>query len=378
VVSVFTRFTLKFAIAIARGFYALVKIFPVQDKVTFLSRGNSFTSIDFQLLGQAIERERPSTSAVFLNHPLSSLWKVPFQMVVEMYHISTSRAVVIDTYIVAVSVLKHRPQLKVLQIWHALGAFKVFGRMAIGRAEGSAEGLARVMHMHENYTYVSAPSTATAAVYQQCFGIHESRIVLAGSPRVDYLLDDATQRRQREILMEKYEIPRDREVVLFAPTFRKNSAIPVDELARQIDTDRFVLLLRKHPLDDQTVVSDLRVIITDESEGIELLAVADHLVTDYSAIVFEASLRNIPVYFWTFDREEYAANRGFMIDFDTEAPGPITDSAVAIAHEIATAQPSSRISEFASKYVETTHFNNADRLAQLLLAGDFPADWASS
>jgi CDP-ribitol ribitolphosphotransferase len=378
VVSVFTRLPLRFAIAVASGIYALAKILPVQDKVTFISRGNSFTSIDFQLLGEAIERERASTHAVFLNHPLSSLWKVPFHMVAEMYHVATSRAVVIDTYIVAVSVLKHRPQLKVLQIWHALGAFKAFGRMAIGRAEGSAEGLAQVMRMHENYTYVSAPSAATAAVYRQCFGIDESRIVLAGSPRVDYLLNDETQQTQREMLTEKYEIPHDRKVVLFAPTFRKNSPIPVDELVSQIDTNRFVVLLRKHPLDDRTVVSDPRVIITDESEGIELLAVADHLVTDYSAIVFEASLRNIPVYFWTFDREEYAVKRGFMLDFDAEAPGPITDSAAEIAHEIATAKPSPRSSAFASKYVETTHFNNADRLAQLLLAADFPADWARS
>lgn len=370
----FTRLPLTLAIAVANGVYRLVKLFPVRDKVTFISRAHSFTSIDFELLGKAITRASSGTHVVFLNHPLSRLWKFPFQMLTEMYHIATSRAVVIDTYVVAVSVLRHRPQLKVLQIWHALGAFKAFGKMALGRAEGSAASLAHVMHMHENYTFVSAPSVATAEVYRKCFGVDASRIVLAGSPRVDYLRDDVLQRRQRLKLREKYGIPHDSEVVLFAPTFRKDSAVPVDELMSEIDPERFVVLLRKHPLDVRTTVNDARVIVTNESEGVELIAVADHLVTDYSAIVFEASLLNVPSYFWTFDREEYDSKRGFILDFDLEAPGPINSSAAEIARAISAVQDSRRSSSFAAKYVETTHFNNAERLAQLILTADFPAD----
>ena len=41
-----------------------------------------------------------------------------------MYHLATSRACIVDTYIIPVSILKHRDELIIIQIWHALGAIK--------------------------------------------------------------------------------------------------------------------------------------------------------------------------------------------------------------------------------------------------------------
>lgn len=373
-----TRLPLTLGIAVARGLYWFIKLLPTRDKVTFISRGNDFTSIDFRLLADAIVGQSPATRVVFLNHPLKSRLAYPFRMVAEMAHIATSRAVVVDTYVIPVSVLNHKPGLIVTQMWHALGAFKAFGLMAVGRAEGSSRDLARAMHMHEKYTYVSAPSNAVADIYRQCFGVDRESIIVAGSPRVDYLTDAVTQANRRFELRQKYGIREGHEVVLFAPTFRKSSGIPVDELAREFDPERYTVVLRKHPLDTTTTVTAANVVVADEREGIELLAIADHLVTDYSAIVFEATLLNIPCYFWTFDRSEYANARGFIIDFDREAPGVLCDAARDIAEAVRSGKSAERSAAFASKYIETTGFNNAERLGGYVLGRLTPTREESS
>ena len=55
----------------------------------------------------------------------------------QMAAIASSKAVVIDTYCIAVSLLKQRKETEIIQIWHALGALKRFGRSIAGnRGEG--------------------------------------------------------------------------------------------------------------------------------------------------------------------------------------------------------------------------------------------------
>ena len=52
-----------------------------------------------------------------------------------------------------------------------------------------------------------------------------------------------------------------------------------------------------------------------------LLFVTNILVTDYSSSVFEATLLQIPMIFYVFDKEEYLENRDIYYDFDTFVPG---------------------------------------------------------
>ena len=39
--------------------------------------------------------------------------------------------------------------------------------------------------------------------------------------------------------------------------------------------------------------------------GMDLLHVADYIITDYSAIVYEASIVEKPIYFYTYDYDKY-------------------------------------------------------------------------
>ena len=53
-----------------------------------------------------------------------------------MYHVATSHVCIIDSYSLPISVLKHKKDLKVMQIWHAMGAIKKFGYQTVGKTSG--------------------------------------------------------------------------------------------------------------------------------------------------------------------------------------------------------------------------------------------------
>ena len=67
-----------------------------------------------------------------------------------------------------------------------------------------------------------------------------------------------------------------------------------------------------------------RVLDLSEKEPVnDLLLVADLLITDYSSVIFEAVILEIPVLFYAFDLEEYIQKRDFYFDFESMVPGPV-------------------------------------------------------
>ena len=66
----------------------------------------------------------------------------------QMKHaIATSKVLVLDSYCIAASILHHRKSLKIIQMWHAMGGYKKFGKSILDMEEGSSAKLADVMVM---------------------------------------------------------------------------------------------------------------------------------------------------------------------------------------------------------------------------------------
>ena len=110
--------------------YKFFKLLKTRNKITFISRQSNKIGIDFKLLIEEIKRQSPDTKTVVLNKELnkSIISKILyfFHMFVQMYHISTSKVIILDGYCIMISILKHKKDLKVIQIWHALGSLKKF------------------------------------------------------------------------------------------------------------------------------------------------------------------------------------------------------------------------------------------------------------
>src|SRR4051812_45018379 len=95
-------------VVVLRGIYWLLKRLPAQDKIMLASRLYTATARDFATLQNEIARQSRATKVVVLNHRNTNSLRVPFQMLGEMYHLSAARACITDSYIAAISVLRHK------------------------------------------------------------------------------------------------------------------------------------------------------------------------------------------------------------------------------------------------------------------------------
>lgn len=128
-------------------------------------------------------------------------------------------------------------------------------------------------------------------------------------------------------LRKKMNIPVDKRVILYAPTFREYDktasmevkvSVPMDiEKWRQELGDDYVLLFRAH----YEVAKGLNIQDDDfvrEMSGYpqleDLMIVSDLLISDYSSIFFDYSIMPKPMLAFCYDYERYASERGMYFD----------------------------------------------------------------
>ena len=316
----------------AEGLYAVIKaVVPVRRRVVLLSRQSDAPSRDFVLLAEALRAADPALEMVVDCRTLAgSLWgrmtALPAS-IRQMRLLAGARVCVVDGYVIPVSVLTHRPGLFVMQTWHALGAVKKFGYQTLDRPGGRSSALAHAMKMHRNYDMVLCGSAATAPMFAEAFDVDESIVRPWGLPRVDYLLEHAGDASAEPApafaaeLRGRFPVLADRAraVVLYAPTFRRGADPEYAEVVRAFADDRFALMVKPHPL-ESAHADGANVAAVGDYDVLDLLPLCDAVVTDYSAVAFEALVIGVPVYFFVHDIDAYRVENGLNIDPLAEVP----------------------------------------------------------
>ncbi len=325
--------------AVLNGLYSLMKLFPVQKKITYISRQSNELSVDFKLIINKMQERHPEYKNVALIKMIGK--SVPekavygFHMLRQMYHAATSEIVVLDTYCIIISLLKQRKSLKVIQMWHALGAMKKFGYSILDKGEGTDRALAEAMKMHRNYTYVFSSSTFCSRFFAEAFHVSMDQMVVMPLPRLDLLLDHGYACKIEKAIIEQYPqlLEKGKKTIVYAPTFRKDGGDFQEEelrkaaerLVASVDYGRYNLVIKFHPLSEIKIEHEL-VIQDTKFSTIDFCRLADFVILDYSAVVFEASMLGKPLYFYTFDYDAYMRNRDVYIDFKKYVPGVIAES----------------------------------------------------
>lgn len=348
--------------------YAGLKLLPTRNKVVLMSRLYSGTSQDFTRVRAELRRQDASLEVVVLNHRNTNPARVPFQMLAEMYHLATSRACITDSYMAVISVLTHKKSLVVVQMWHALGAIKRFGLAALDNAEGRPSGLAGAMRMHQGYDWVIAGGERMIEPFAEAFGVGPSTVLPIGTPRVDLLVDPANVERKQQRIAAAHPHLGRKPVVLYAPTFRKGAPVQVDEMLDALGEDQFDVVVALHPLDRRDFSDRPGVTQDADFSTLDWLAVADHVITDYSAIVFDAAVVGVPLYFYAYDLDTYRGRRGLFLDYETEMPGPVATTAkevvVAIQESLGSA---TSVARFRDEFVAPADGGCTRRVVQLAL-----------
>ena len=185
------------AIKIAKGvmslIYAAMKLLPVKEgNILFISRQSNELTLDFKMLREEINHMDRGVNIMIICCRLDDSKKGVLRFVLEtmrsMYYLATCRVCVLDAYWPAVSMLHHKKELTVIQIWHALGKIKQSGYQTLDRKSGRSEFMAEDMSMNRNYDYVIAGGSAWNEYYCKSFDIDSDRILNIGLPRRDYLI----------------------------------------------------------------------------------------------------------------------------------------------------------------------------------------------
>lgn len=350
------------------------------DKIVFISRQADRPGMDFLMLAEELRRSSPDTKVVMLcrmiPNTLGGKLFYILHMFRQMYHLATARAVVLDGYCIAACLLKHHKQLKIYQLWHALGLLKNFGYTALGTPEGSSPRIAEIFRMHRGYhrIFCSAPDIVPAIA--KCYDAPEEIVLPIGLPRIDFLTTPSLLAEKRRQILELYPALADEKpVILYVPTFRRRGEVPASP-ERAIDLNRYHLVIKGHDDAVRVITAAGEFSVPADLTGLEWLAAASFVVTDYSAILFEAFTAGLPVCLYCGDRSQYDAVRGLAIDYDT-LPAPHCQTPQEVADAIdRQAFDREAIDAFCETMVAARHLHTTKAIAHLIrigMQGETPA-----
>ncbi len=353
---------LKTGIAGLGAIYGVMKCQPQKKRVVILSRQSNKPSEDIILLNEELERRGIDVKILCdkMGDGISGAVRYIGPLLRQMHYLASSKVAVLDSYCIPACLLKKRKGLVVIQMWHALGAMKKFSKSILDMPEGKSSEIAGIMKMHEGYDYIFTSSEKARPAFAEAFGYPEDRLTVMSLPRVDAILDEEHNAELAEKIREKYPELGERKIIGYAPTLRINSGMEAatEALIRAAAGTKYELVLKMHPLTKLDLEGELpeNVIIDRSFKTSEWLSVADHVITDYSAITYEVALKGLPLYFYAFDREDYLKDRSFYLDYDRDMPGPICSTAEEVMQEIGsdtrTEEYSRMAKAFADLYIE--------------------------
>ncbi|MFE1369199.1 CDP-glycerol glycerophosphotransferase family protein [Streptomyces anulatus] len=363
---------------------------PLRDTVLYAG-GDSPRAVHTELVRRGTETEHlwvTGTTPGRATHVPPGARAVPVHSAAWYEALARSRRIVTDEQLPGW--FERRPGQTVVQTWHGTP----LGRFGGGLADtlyADHQYLATLPRRSAQWSVLVSPSRFATPWLRRSLG-YGGEVLEAGSPANDVLFPPDRD-KAAEGVRRGLGIPEDHRVVLYAPTYRDHLAHPpsaagrtapgpyrwdpaldLGALARALGPGHTVLV-RRHPrvtggLQDGPGVLD----VSGHPGAAGLLLVADVLVTDYAGLMFDFALTGRPMLFHTYDLEHYRDTvRGFCLDFETRAPGPLLVTTDEVAQALRdtgslAARHADAYESFRRDYCDLDDGGAAARVADRLLA----------
>ncbi|APA04368.1 MULTISPECIES: CDP-glycerol--glycerophosphate glycerophosphotransferase [Bacillus] len=306
----------------------------------------------------SLKKELEGVGSFYLNE------KHPLHLLKAVLVLFKSKVVITDNYFLMTSVLNRRPQTTCIQVWHANGSLKKFGLEDVTNQNRPASDISRFKKVYRSFDFVTVGSDAMADVFKKSFGIRDGQLLKTGIPLTDVYYEE----HKPEL---KHKWPK--KIILYAPTFRdydmQSFRLPfTEEQLTNALNGEYMLLVKLHPavlhhisasFESELIknVSDMRLH--------DLLKAADILITDYSSVPFEFALLNKPIFFFTYDLEEYDRKRGLIDNYTSVIPGKACHDSEALLEEM-TKKPfrAEEMKRFSDKWNMYSDGNSSSKLLQ--------------
>lgn len=296
--------------------------------------------------------------------------------------LADARLIFLDDAARFVSSLPIRPETKVVQLWHACGAFKKWGASTADLKFGDTLEQIKRHPYYENLSLVTVSSPEVAWAYRQAMLLEDTPDVVqgVGVSRTDLFFDDAFVQGACNHVNQAAPACKGKKALLYAPTFRGmvGSAQAPDAFdlraAHEALGDEWVVLVKQHPFvkNPPAIPADCAAFAcgVDKVPIAELLVRADLLVTDYSSVVFEYSLMGRPMAFFAYDKADYDGFRGFYYDYSEMTPGPVVsnmDELAVVLSSIDEWFDAAQVDRFKEKFMSACDGHATERIARIAL-----------
>ncbi|MCI6858299.1 MAG: bifunctional glycosyltransferase family 2 protein/CDP-glycerol:glycerophosphate glycerophosphotransferase, partial [Eubacterium sp.] len=285
-------------------------------------------------------------------------------------NILTSKVIVTDDYVKYLRYFPLKPEQRVIQLWHACGAFKKFGQ------RGTNIPIPTDLATHAQYNLVCVSGEAVRSVYADAFDVNFQKVRALGCPRTDIYFDkQAIRKKERKIYLHHPGLYK-KSVLLYAPTFRDTEG-DRSEFHPEIDFDRLsesllpeqIFLICPHPVMKKPILTKKypNILEMRDFSTNDYMLISDMLITDYSSVIFEYALLGKPIAFFCYDLFKY--DRDFYLKYPEDLPGNIfttqqdlTDYLIHPDKHVITEQ----YNDFVHKYMAACDGHSCERIAALI------------
>jgi CDP-glycerol glycerophosphotransferase (TagB/SpsB family) len=296
-----------------------------------------------------------------------------------LYHFFTSRYIITNHSVFAS--LKCSAQF-LIDFWHGMPVKKVglFDKREDNRV------FKRAYVRSKAVDFTIATSELYRAILSASFQIDPRKIFVTGQPRNDRLFN--TNRLDIQKLFVKDGEKQFEHIIMYAPTFRKNSGKGKSEyrnnifnfsdydeelLLSELKDKNILLLFKPHPFEEYKFGLSCRNaenvrLITERflhEKKLDLhriLGGVDLLITDFSSLYFDFLLLDRPIVFAIPDMQKYSGERGLFLEpLDFWLPGPVTVTFLNLMDEIVSnleaperfSQRRDEVNELVNKYKDS-------------------------
>ena len=318
------------------GCYRISSLKKVNDhKVIFVENHEDYLTDNFVLLYKEFEKRNYDIKVHYLKVASSGWGDIIRKSVLLIKDMGDAGYIFLNESNSLFGAFKLRKETRMIQLWHACGAFKKWGFSVADKSFGDDEKDLVKYSGHRNYTLMTVSGDEVCWAYEEAFGLKDKKGIVKplGVSRTDIYFDEKRIKEAFDKLNNINLKLSGRKIIVYLPTFRGSiakakgpSAFEVSEMLSL--TDEYVILIKNHPFvkEKLTIPDDARnycIEIEDELTVEDLLIIADICITDYSSVVFEYSLLGKPIIFYAYDINDYDLERGFYYKYEDFVPGPI-------------------------------------------------------
>lgn len=352
-----------------------------QNKILFVENHQDSLSDNYELLYKQLENKGFTLHTHYLKVASSGWFGIILRTVCLLFDMATAGCVFINESNSVFGSFRLRKGTKLIQVWHACGAFKKWGYSVADKTFGDDRKTLERYSAHSNYTLVPVSGRKVCWAYEEAFGLQDKNGIVKpiGVSRTDVYFQKEREQLAYEKLQNLQKFIAGRKIILYAPTFRgdiRTAAAPnkMDFKKMMQLQEEYVILIKNHPFVKEKIAIPAEcqtfcMEITDQLTIEDLIIIADICITDYSSIIFEYALMRRPILFFAYDLEEYYDERGFYYPYAEFVPGPVVRNTEEILERIIRIEQfdGKRLENFCEQYMSGCDGHSTERILEYVL-----------